>query len=99
MRSYSGKKIAVDARAWLYRGAFGCAFDLCMNLDTNRYRFTFFDLSFLLRSHLTYFPFIRYVTYFIQMVQTLLLYKVIPIIVFEGQMLPLKSENKIQQSL
>lgn len=76
MKNYSGKKIAVDGRAWLYRGAFGCAFDLCMNLDTN-----------------------RYITYFIQMVQSLLLYKVIPIIVFEGQTLPLKSESKIQQSL
>lgn len=37
IRQYSGKKVAIDGRTWLYRGAFGCAFELCMNLNTNKY--------------------------------------------------------------
>lgn len=76
IQAYAGRKVAVDGHCWLHRGAFGCAFELAMDGDTD-----------------------KYVSYFIHMVQMLIFYKVTPIIVFDGQPLPMKEVTTRQRAL
>lgn len=36
IQAYAGRKVAVDGHCWLHRGAFGCAFELAMDGDTDK---------------------------------------------------------------
>lgn len=35
--SFAGKKVGVDAYAWLHRGAYSCATELCTGLGSDKY--------------------------------------------------------------
>ncbi|KAI7888797.1 PIN domain-like protein [Mucor mucedo] len=67
INEYAGQCVAVDGYGWLYRGAYGCAYDLAQGLQTT-----------------------SYVKFFMHLVKMLLYNNVTPIIVFDGQRLPIK---------
>ena len=35
--SFSGKTIAIDAMSWLYKGCYGCSYELNMQIETSRF--------------------------------------------------------------
>lgn len=35
IKKYAGKCVAVDGHTWLYRGAYGCAYDITQGFDTD----------------------------------------------------------------
>jgi exonuclease-1 len=37
LEAYRGQSIAVDAYIWLHKGAFSCAYELGMNIQTKAY--------------------------------------------------------------
>lgn len=37
LSKFSGKTLAIDASAWLYKGAYGCAMDIALGKDTDFY--------------------------------------------------------------
>ena len=37
IREFAGKKVGVDAYAWLQKASLSCAPELCQNLPTNKY--------------------------------------------------------------
>ncbi|KAG0176435.1 Rad2 nuclease [Apophysomyces sp. BC1034] len=67
IKEYGGRVVAVDGNVWLHKGAFACALDLALQVDTT-----------------------TYVKYFMRQVDMLKFYNVIPLIVFDGNQLPIK---------
>ncbi|KAF7727620.1 Rad2 nuclease [Apophysomyces ossiformis] len=67
VKEYGGRVVAVDGNVWLHKGAFACALDLALQVDTT-----------------------TYVKYFMRQVDMLKFYNVIPLIVFDGNQLPIK---------
>jgi exonuclease-1 len=33
---FAGQRVAVDGHCWLHRGVFGCAYDLAMDIPTDK---------------------------------------------------------------
>lgn len=89
---YAGQPVAVDGHCWLHRGTFSCASELARGVETNAY-VTFILVFYIFDSHFLYF-FYRYVDFFMNLVKMLLFYKVVPIIVFDGQSLPIKQVTR-----
>ncbi|KAK9828537.1 hypothetical protein WJX72_000649 [[Myrmecia] bisecta] len=68
---YRGQRVAVDAYAWLHKGAYACSMELCEGIPTD-----------------------RFVTFCMQRVNLMRHNGVIPVIVFDGDRLPMKGEEE-----
>ncbi|KAL6747958.1 PIN domain-like protein [Haematococcus lacustris] len=51
LRSYRGKRVAVDAYAWLYKGAYACSKDLFLGNYTDKFVFSCMSNIKLMRKH------------------------------------------------
>lgn len=71
LRDFAGKSVGVDGYVWLHKGAYGCAFELCMNIPTK-----------------------KYINYCMRKVKSLQEAGIWPIIVFDGDHLPIKSNTE-----
>lgn len=95
LAQFAGLRVAIDAYVWLHRGAYGCAYELCMGIPTHKYvwlrKLSIFEDSFKsLFSDLYLDPPTRYIAYCMKMVNLLRSYRVIPVLVFDGGNLPSK---------
>ncbi|CAD7977067.1 unnamed protein product, partial [Amoebophrya sp. A25] len=47
-RSWSGKRVGVDAMCWMHRGAVACAYELLLGKETDKFVRFFMDMVFML---------------------------------------------------
>lgn len=69
VKSYAGKRVAVDVSTWIHKGAYGCALELGENHESAD----------------------SFVVYCMSRVYMLRANKIEPLLVFDGQKLPMKA--------
>eukprot|EP00897_Mesotaenium_endlicherianum_P003304 jgi/Mesen1/3000/ME000177S02267 len=107
VQEYAGKRVAVDTYGWLHRGALTCSKDICEENPTDRLA----DLaagpclhhnegtskwSFIYVFVFT--PVCRFINYCMHRVNLLRHHGVVPVLVFDGGVLPMKADQELKRA-